>query len=45
VVHAHGGTLEVSAPEDGGLVVQIELPAVVAPVVGVVRKSTASALT
>jgi signal transduction histidine kinase len=45
VVHAHGGTLEVSAPVEGGLVVQIELPAVAAPAVGIVPKSTARALT
>jgi signal transduction histidine kinase len=45
VVAAHGGTLEVTAPDDGGLVVHIELPAVVAPAVGIVPKSTARALT
>jgi signal transduction histidine kinase len=45
VVEAHGGTLEVTAPDDGGLVVHIELPAVVAPAVGIVPKSTARALT
>jgi signal transduction histidine kinase len=45
VVNAHGGTLEVSAPGEGGLVVQIELPAVAAPAVEIVPKSTARALT
>jgi signal transduction histidine kinase len=45
VVDAHGGTLEMTAPNDGGLVVQIELPAVVAPAVGIVPKSAARALT
>jgi signal transduction histidine kinase len=45
VVDAHGGTLEVTAPDEGGLVVQIELPAVAAPAVGIVPKSTARALT
>jgi signal transduction histidine kinase len=45
VVHVHGGTLEVMAPDEGGLVVQIELPAVAAPAVGILPKSTAGALT
>jgi signal transduction histidine kinase len=45
VVEAHGGTLEVTAPEEGGLVVLIELPAVVAPAVRIVPKSAARALT
>jgi signal transduction histidine kinase len=45
VVAAHGGTLALSAPDEGGLVVQIELPAVAAPAVGILPKSTASALT
>jgi signal transduction histidine kinase len=45
VVEAHGGVLEVSAPDAGGLVVQIELPAVPAPVSGAVPKSTTRALT
>jgi signal transduction histidine kinase len=45
VVEAHGGTLEVSAPDEGGLVVQIELPAVAARAVGIVPKSAARALT
>jgi signal transduction histidine kinase len=45
VVEAHGGTLDVTAPDEGGLVVQIELPAIVAPAVGIVPKSTARALT
>jgi signal transduction histidine kinase len=45
VVEAHGGTLELSAPGDGGLEVQIALPAVAAPAAGVVPKRTARALT
>jgi signal transduction histidine kinase len=45
VVEAHGGTLEVMAPDEGGLRVQIELPAVAAPAVGIAPKSTARALT
>jgi len=45
VVDAHGGTLDVSARAEGGLVVRIELPAVAAPVVGIVPKRTARALT
>jgi signal transduction histidine kinase len=45
VVEAHAGTLDVSAPETGGLTVQIELPAVAAPAVGIVPKSSARALT
>jgi signal transduction histidine kinase len=45
VVNVHGGTLEVTAPDEGGLVVQIELPAVAAPAVEIAPKSTASALT
>jgi len=45
VVEAHGGTLELIAPSEGGLVVQIELPAVAAPAVGTFPKSTARALT
>jgi signal transduction histidine kinase len=45
VVEAHRGTMGVSAPEEGGLVVQIELPVVAAPAVGLVPKRTARALT
>ncbi len=45
VVNAHGGTLQVTAPDEGGLVVQIELPAVAAPAVGIVPQGTAKALT
>jgi signal transduction histidine kinase len=45
VVEAHRGTVEVSAPAEGGLTVQVELTGVVAPVVEVVPKSTARALT
>jgi two-component system sensor histidine kinase VanS len=45
VVEAHRGTVEVSAPAEGGLTVQIELPAVVAPAVEIVPKKTARALT
>jgi signal transduction histidine kinase len=45
VVEAHGGMVDVSAPEEGGLVVQIELPAGAAPVPGIVPKRTARALT
>jgi signal transduction histidine kinase len=45
VVTAHRGTMEVSAPEAGGLAVQIELPAQVAPVVAVAPKRNARALT
>jgi signal transduction histidine kinase len=45
VVEAHGGVVEVEAPSDGGLLVRIELPAVVAPAAGAVPKSTARALT
>jgi hypothetical protein len=35
----------VSAPDDGGLVVQIELPAIATPAAGILPKSTARALT
>jgi signal transduction histidine kinase len=45
VVTAHRGTIELSAPEAGGLAVQIELPAPVAPVVAVAPKKNARALT
>ncbi len=45
VVDAHRGTIELSAPANGGLTVQIELPAAAAPVVGIVPKRTARALT
>jgi signal transduction histidine kinase len=45
VVQAHGGTLAVSAPAKGGLTVRIELPAVVAGVVGITPKRSARALT
>jgi hypothetical protein len=45
VVAAHHGTMEVSAPEAGGLAVQIELPAQVAPVVAIAPKRNARALT
>ncbi len=45
VVTAHRGTMEVSAPEAGGLAVQIELPAQVGPVVASAPKRNARALT
>ncbi|MBV9605033.1 MAG: HAMP domain-containing histidine kinase [Solirubrobacterales bacterium] len=45
VVEAHAGQLDVEAPEIGGLVVRIELPAVAAPAVGIVPKRSARALT
>jgi signal transduction histidine kinase len=45
VAEAHGGTIEVTAPDEGGLVVEIELPAAAGPAVRVVPKSTARALT
>ena len=45
VVEAHGGQLELSAPENGGLVVRTALPAVSAPAVSIVPKKTARALT
>jgi hypothetical protein len=45
VVEAHAGKLDVSAPETGGLQVRIELPAIAAPAVGIVPKSSARALT
>jgi signal transduction histidine kinase len=45
VAEAHGGRLDVSAPLEGGLAVQIELPAVAAPVVPAVPKSATRALT
>jgi signal transduction histidine kinase len=45
VVVAHRGTIEVSAPQAGGLAVQIELPAPVAPVLGTAPKRNARALT
>jgi signal transduction histidine kinase len=45
VVVAHGGKLDLAAPETGGLQVQIELPAIAAPAVGIVPKSGARALT
>ncbi len=45
VVEAHGGRLDVTAPEEGGLVVRIELPAMPAPVAGIVHKRGARALT
>jgi signal transduction histidine kinase len=44
VVEAHKGALDVSAPPEGGLVVEIELPAA-APAVSVVPKRTARVLT
>ena len=45
VARAHGGTIDVSAPEQGGLVVRIELPTVAPPVAGFVPKRTTRALT
>jgi signal transduction histidine kinase len=45
VVDAHRGTVELSAPAEGGLTVQIELPSVVGAVVELVPKRTARALT
>ena len=45
VAKAHRGTVEVSAPAEGGLSVEIELPAVPAPVVGSVPKRGPRALT
>ena len=45
VAEAHGGVLDVSAPEEGGLVARIELPAGSAPLAGIVPKRTARALT
>ena len=45
VVEAHGGTLDVSTPADGGLTVRIELPAAVAPAVGIAAKKGTRALT
>jgi signal transduction histidine kinase len=45
VVVAHRGTVEVSAPPNGGLTVEIELPAVAAPVAGILPNRTTSALT
>jgi signal transduction histidine kinase len=45
VTEAHGGTVGVSAPQEGGLVVRIELPAGAAPVAGGVPKTTTRALT
>ena len=45
VVVAHGGTIEIRAPETGGLEVRIELPALPRVSVTVVPKRTARALT
>jgi len=45
VVDAHAGRLEVSAPQEGGLTVQIELPAVSAPPARAIPKSGARTLT
>jgi signal transduction histidine kinase len=45
VVEAHAGTLEVTAPAEGGLTVRIELPAAVGVTVGTVPKRSARALT
>jgi signal transduction histidine kinase len=45
VVVAHGGTIEIRAPETGGLEVRIELPALPRVSVAVVPKKTARALT
>ncbi len=45
VVDAHRGTLDVSAPAEGGLVVRIALPAVAAPALGNTSKRAARALT
>jgi signal transduction histidine kinase len=45
VVAAHHGTLAVSGPAEGGLVVRIELPAVAGPAAGTISKRPARALT
>jgi signal transduction histidine kinase len=45
VVAAHGGTIEITAPQDGGLEVRIELPALPRVSVTVVPKRTARVLT
>jgi signal transduction histidine kinase len=45
VAQAHGGTIDVSAPDEGGLTVRIELPAASAPAGGAVPKRTTRALT
>jgi signal transduction histidine kinase len=45
VVEAHGGVLDVSAPDEGGLAVRIELPALPAVTVTPLPKRTARALT
>ena len=45
VVVAHGGTMEIEAPDTGGLEVRIELPALPRVSVTVVPKRTARALT
>jgi len=45
VVVAHGGTIEIRAPEKGGLDVRIELPALPRVSVAVVPKKTGRALT
>ncbi|HEX4280846.1 MAG TPA: HAMP domain-containing sensor histidine kinase [Solirubrobacteraceae bacterium] len=45
VVVAHGGTLEIEAPEAGGLVVRIDLPALPPVTVTAVPKRTARVLT
>jgi signal transduction histidine kinase len=45
VVLAHGGTIEITAPDAGGLEVRIELPALPRVSVTVVPKRTARVLT
>ena len=45
VVVAHGGTIEIEAPDTGGLEVRIELPALPRVSVTVIPKRTARALT
>jgi signal transduction histidine kinase len=45
VVEAHRGTVEVSAPEEGGLAVRVELPGVAGPTAGIAPKTSARALT
>jgi signal transduction histidine kinase len=45
VVVAHGGTVEIEAPEAGGLVVRIDLPALAPVTVSAVPKRTARVLT
>jgi signal transduction histidine kinase len=45
VVNAHRGTMEVTAPPEGGLSVEIELPGVAGTLVTIVPKRSARALT